>query len=60
MINCDLDGLFFYTTVPPPPGCGLVGQLMLAPGLGFEFEIWEEKNWENWNDISNKPIHCIY
>ena len=48
MITCDLDGLFFYTTVPPPPGCGLVGQLMLAPGLGFEFEIWEKMRELKW------------
>ena len=42
MITCNLDGLFFHTTVPAPPGCGLVGQFRLAPGFGFELEIWEK------------------
>jgi hypothetical protein len=36
MITCDgLDGSF-YTTVPASPGCGLVGQVRLAPGVEFE------------------------
>ena len=40
MITCDwLDGSF-YTTVPAPPGCGLVGHVKLAPGV--EFETWKK------------------
>lgn len=30
-----------YTTVPAPPGCGLVGQVRLAPGV--ELETYELK-----------------